>query len=1253
MFTAAFLPVQDPATGEVQGPADGGPGPSSHGPAPDQGPDGGPSGDFGPAFDAPPSPDAGTGSSCSSSPADPPTHYHVAVGGGACTEEAQLGTLTRRPGGSAALGSMWGSAHASQQVLPEDKQARTSVAQAPSCRAGTVCSLCRLHGSVAILPPRLVGFTIHSFCVAFCLPAAGFARRLVAWVAPLAARWLQRPLVVYCVLVQFATSTEGMQLAIAGAASPSRGQPLSEGLSVHPLCADGPPMSNRPLPTPLRSLIKLGRLPPLPDTGSVLGDLDVVDGQQKPFEHGGLFVFETLLEESNRVSNGYPFYLAATLLETLADHFADGASTSSGERDSIGARPIVLSLDSVVPSTLCNLPPVPPTPLQLGTLICRLYTSTEPLVLGGAPLGFTSEQIALFLQPAVCFGTLSDLLAALPTRQAHSLRASVPAPGNERGLLCYVDGSYTPARHSEGALLGWACIFIDVTLLCISVVSGPAPPWFPDLSVAPSAFVAECLALTAAIWVGCTAFHGQTLHFLSDCQSAIQVAAGEVSSYTNDVALVLRRTAACFEVLQRSPLAFNYVPGHQGHFGNEAADAAAKLASRGCPVGQLTWQETGGSSPFDWWTAGAPRVEWCGVAARALTGDTTMPPLGGTLDGVRGNLGMTPQQMLAPFCPQETVTTPDGGAADGALALNIATYNVLSLSGRAFEDRDPAGLAFSAGRPALLAASLDRADIQVAAIQEARTEAGFLRTSGFLRFASGSNVGCFGVELWFKEGFPLVRSGDAERHAATFCREAFSTAHSDSRRLILHFHSGSLKLCFASLHAPHRGTEADKLHEWWERTINLLKHAATRAPLVLGGDFNAAVGSQCCSRIGDCWPEEQDVAGAFLAELVTTCQCWLPSTWGHLHSGQSWTYVQKRNHALQRPDFVCLPDCWESARVASWVDPGIHVGQSYIDHFTAVVRVSATLRLTGGCPATSKPARIDANALVDGNNRSKLQAIVAQAPRAPWNASADAHAAQLVGYLQGALAEAFPKPQQHKRRDYLTEDTWALYAQVAALRHRCARLRAQTQYHLLAAAFRAWLTCGAEAFTDALDSPWALDAHAQGLRHRDALRGLSKQLKYACRADRARHLSNLADEVQANTPGSFRALNRLLSLKQKKPFAPEVLPEVLDADGRVCETPAEATQRWRTYFGNMESGIQKVGVMGPRLLNELSSAEPGQLWFCGNTTLLLHCHWWCNTSTLVLWSAPLFSLSCALGVPRPGQPSGKDGCVLTDAGVSL
>ena len=181
---------------------------------------------------------------------------------------------------------------------------------------------------------------------------------------------------------------------------------------------------------------------------------------------------------------------------------------------------------------------------MLGSVISQLPASPLPLMLGGTHMGFTGEQVSLFLQPAIRFGTLSELLSFLSLRKAQALRASIPAPSKERGLLCYVDGSYTPTTHSGGAMLGWACIFIDGSMPCVSIVSGSAPSWFTDLGVPPSAFVAECIALTVAAWVGCTAFHGQQLLFLSDCQSAIRVAAGEVSSYASDVALVLRRTVA-------------------------------------------------------------------------------------------------------------------------------------------------------------------------------------------------------------------------------------------------------------------------------------------------------------------------------------------------------------------------------------------------------------------------------------------------------------------------------------------------------------------------------------------------------------------------------------------------------------------------------------------------------------------------------------------------------------------------------------
>ena len=315
--------------------------------------------------------------------------------------------------------------------------------------------------------------------------------------------------------------------------------------------------------------------------------------------------------------------------------------------------------------------------------------------------------------------------------------------------------------------------------------------------------------MTAAAWIGSTAFFGQSITYFSDCQAAIQVASGTAASLANDAALVLRRMMSCAEAFLGSPLALCYVPGHQGHFGNEVADTSAKLASQGHAIGRLSWT---GKDSLNWWANQASAVEWCGVAMRSLFGDRSLPPVHGTAVRTRSDCGLSAQQILSPFRP----TLPAGGVQEQSRVLHLcfATYNVLSLCGQAFADRQPGGLAFAAGRPAMLAQCLDAAGIQALAVQEARTEPGFLRTSGYLRFCSGQDGGCLGVELWFRDGYPVVPSPDRQGTDFAFSKENFTAIHRDPRRLILFFNSGSLRLCFASLHAPHRGTEANQLQSW-------------------------------------------------------------------------------------------------------------------------------------------------------------------------------------------------------------------------------------------------------------------------------------------------------------------------------------------------------------------------------------------------------------------------------------------------------
>ena len=839
-----------------------------------------------------------------------------------------------------------------QHALAEGRPVSTPVPRAQkdvdACLPGFSCRL-RFHR--ALLHPAIDPCGAHLKLLRDALTLLSWITSCIACQVLCRARLYYRPALFLLLLWHFAAVVEGVQLpeVSQGTASCIVEEPGDAFTALNPgLCRFDLPAAPRPVPTPARNAFR-GVLATLPS--STLGSVEANKQglATAPNEELTRGPFLTLLEESRMQSQDYPLYLAATLLDTLAEHFSsanEGQDDLQTCADKVTVR--TLSLCDSLPHTKASAPPTLPTPLSTDAIFGRLRFPDQTMQLGGVSLGFTGRQAYLFMQPAVRFGTFSELTALLPGTRAAALRDGLPAPAGSTRLLCYVDGSFTPAANQKPCLLGWSCIFTDPAYASVSIVSGAAPSWFHALDVDPCAFVAECFALTAAVWVGSTAFWGRHVTYRSDCQAALQVASGRVASIANGVALTLRRTFACFDALIGRPAELQYVPGHCGVFGNEAADAAAKLASVGSPVGALSWEDTEGPNSNSWWANSGQRIEWCGLAMRSLSGDVTLPPLGELTAHPRSHLGFSPDQTIAPFCTQQPRLRNDDVAKTARLALCLATYNVLSLSGQAYADREPSGLAYAAGRPAMLAACFSKAGVNFAALQEARTEAGFLRTDGFLRFASGGTAGCLGVELWFRDGHALLTDAADGHHISVFCKEAFVTGHKDSRRLLMHFHAGPIRLCFASLHAPHRGTEHAKLASWWEETLSILRHASAKAPVVIGGDFNASVGSLCCTKIGDVSPEEQDEPGSYLKELLDVCHCWLPSTWEHCHTGQSWTYVQKRNGLPTRPDFIGLPDGWGNASVSSWVDPEIHVGQPYIDHLAAVVQVSATLQTSGG-----------------------------------------------------------------------------------------------------------------------------------------------------------------------------------------------------------------------------------------------------------------------------------------------------------------
>eukprot|EP00439_Symbiodinium_sp_Y106_P054183 s349_g7.t1 len=122
-----------------------------------------------------------------------------------------------------------------------------------------------------------------------------------------------------------------------------------------------------------------------------------------------------------------------------------------------------------------------------------------------------------------------------------------------------------------------------------------------------------------------------------------------------------------------------------------------------------------------------------------------------------------------------------------------------------------------------------------------------------------------------------------------------------------------------------------------------------------------------------------------------------------------------------------------------------------------------------------------------------------------------------------------------------------------------------------------------------LCSAWTRAALQAGAVQSGHLARAAQRLKAACKHDRAQHLTRLADAVERNDPGAPAAVARLMGLKRKKPFQPEVLPELCQLDGSRCATPEEVASRWRQHFRMQEDGVE----VSPQDLATYASSLPG------------------------------------------------------------
>ena len=338
--------------------------------------------------------------------------------------------------------------------------------------------------------------------------------------------------------------------------------------------------------------------------------------------------------------------------------------------------------------------------------------------------------------------------------------------------------------------------------------------------------------------------------------------------------------------------------------------------------------------------------------------------------------------------------------------------------------------------------------------------------------------------------------------------------------------------------------------------------------------------------------EIEDQAGSCVHQTARSLGLWAPCTFPEIHWGDSWTYRHKHGGQLTRIDFILLPLEWRSAVINSWTDPAIHAGQHCVDHVASILDLCTQVLATPPrrCGAKRRP-RIDERAIVQPENREVVASILRAAPAVSWHTSAHAHAALLTQYLQDEFCKAFPSPKRGASHSFLQEGTHRLRRLLSAARRRFAALRRQVRTQILRAAFQSWSsTDHGSHFAFALMSPWQRQAHRAAATIGFGIASLAASLRKACEADKAAYLEALAERVSSDRPGpAYAAARRLLGHRNRKPFAPAVLPTLRHADGSLCQTPCAVAARWRQHFSSLEAGCD---VSEDELLKQAAVPKP-------------------------------------------------------------
>ena len=867
----------------------------------------------------------------------------------------------------------------------------------------------------------------------------------------------------------------------------------------------------RPLPTPCR-----GHMPHqlcAPATSCAVSD--------EVLRFTDSVTLITLLEHSVQ-QDPSPLFLAATLVETLLEHFATELPCNADER----------------------------LPGQHQTL--RLQSALGPeyfdLTANTMQLPHSVDDIAILSrvwEPTWLAPDLSTL--ALPTHTLAYVRCWTPwptfmsnMPRDARPILhFYTDGSWTESQQIGGyavlLVLEWQTAFTLYGVLGEPTHGCMGRPWQLD---GPPALRNEEIAVCAALlWLAQSkslcAFERVLLHF--DCFGAGLTAAGDWNP-SSEFAGRIRDIQRWIDAFLGTPTHYEHVKAHNGHPLNDAADVLAKLASQNrVSLGHPPTACVRIACQADLsWLAAAFRHDASSVFP--FKGPSTMhwssaPP--------QSQLSLRPEDLV----PTKSVLTDSSRHEAKHFEVCAVTLNVQGFGGQQKYIED----------------QLEHCQCNIVFIQETKSPSGQCHTKSFLRLSTDAKKH-WGTAIWVSKVRGVLQcNGKACHISESDVRIVVET----ERLLLITISVGDLQVVAFSAHCPHTGhqAEADRFLE----QLRLRLRPYRSSTLIIGGiDLNGRPRLHEEGTTGDLECGETDATGITATQVLADLALWLPSTFSRYHVGSSFTYRHPTG-TEHRIDFIAIGGVCTTHELYSQVILDFDTGSAGEDHSPVLCHLRGTLgTCTGG--RRLKRTKYDVDAMLSPEGKQTIASAMANYASPVWTVHPDEHCQHLTTYLQQIMEKHFKLPDSRPRASYIPDKVWRIRDAKIALK-RMTRHRHNLWPALTVRAFQQWRTNECHAVEQLVQRQSFLYQLTSS-----AIKFATLYVKREIRRAKTEYLQRLIYQHgdQAGCILSKAKQAGVGGQKAKSPFRP--LPVLMKQDGEIACNRADRDQVWLRHFGDQEYG---------------------------------------------------------------------------------